>query len=494
MNDGKAPLVLVVDDTEGNRYTLARVLRGAGMRVVEGANGRDAFRLVAQHPDLIVLDINLPDTTGYDIVRQLKAAEATASIPVMHVSATFTGNAHRALGLEAGADAYLTHPIDPPLFLATVGALLRAGRADDTARRIAREWVTTFDAISDAILLLDDQGIVIRCNRAAAQLLEREPPAVIGRPLRAVAGDALAELVATMPEAKVEIEMLGRWFAVTVDRVGSVEESPTPVACILADITARKQADRERETLLAEAEQARHEAEMANRSKSDFLAMASHELRTPLNAIAGFVELLALGIRGPLNDAQRADLDKIRRSQLALTALIEDLLSFARIERGTVTLNVDAVVVHSVIVRVAEMIEPMAQERGVRFRCDDCPPTIRVRADDAKVQQVLLNLLSNALKFTAAGGSVHLSCAPDGAVVHLRIADTGRGIPADKLEAIFEPFVQVDPTRARDKQGIGLGLAIGRELARAMGGEITVESVVGQGSTFTLTLPAAPSR
>src|SRR6185437_1839176 len=181
LGDGGVPSVLVVDDTPGNRYTAGSVLRGAGMRVTEAETGAEALRFAKAQPDLIVLDIRLPDMTGYDVCQRLKADPETKFIPLMYLSASYTGNADRAYGLDAGADAYLTHPIDPPLFLATARALLRAGRAEAASRRAAVEWRTTFDAIGDAIFLVDAEGIVRRCNRAGAELARRHPRVLVGQ-------------------------------------------------------------------------------------------------------------------------------------------------------------------------------------------------------------------------------------------------------------------------------------------------------------------------
>lgn len=496
--DQDQPFVLVVDDTDGNRYAVARALRGAGMRVTEAATGADALRLAAALPDLIVLDVNLPDMTGYDVGRIVKRDPATAHIPVMHVSASFTGSADRAFGLESGADAYLTHPIDADVLVATARALLRVGRAERRLRQAAHEWLATFDAIGDAIFLVNDAGIVRRCNRAAANLVKQAASEIVGQPIEGAfdaafgvgQGRGLARVATGLPVRGVELEIGGRWFSVSADRVGQDGDVEASVVCVLTDIGLRKASEVERESLLQRAEAARLDAENANRAKSDFLAVASHELRTPLNAIGGFAQLIALGIRGPVTEAQQGDLEKIHRSQVALTGLINDLLSFARLERGAVSYDVGTVVVGDVVVRAGEMVEELMRERGIRFVRQPSTGPLLARGDPDKMQQVLLNLLSNALKFTGAGGSVELTYGREGDRVHIRVADTGRGIPADKLEAIFHPFVQVDQRRIRDQAGIGLGLSISRDLARGMGGELSVESTIGSGSVFTLSVPA----
>jgi PAS domain S-box-containing protein len=495
----QVPRVLVVDDTEANRYATARILRSAGFDVDEAATGREALDAMGAHPDVVVLDVNLPDMTGFDVVERLRRDPRRTLVPVLHLSASYTTNADRARGLEQGADAYLTHPLDPTVFVATVRALLRTGAADRLLAEAAREWQATFDALADAVFLLDDGEVVQRANRAAGTLFGLEAGALVGQPIGPVLvrtfgapSAALARRLVSRPRLDKALFMMGsRTLSITTDDVETDGALPRTV-CVLEDVTERMTVEREREELLQVAEQARLEAESANRSKSEFLAVMSHELRTPLNAIGGYAQLLELGIRGPVTEQQRADLDRIKKSQGYLLSLINDVLNFAKIESGHLKVELTALPLQDVVEGMRDFVQPQLRERGLTFSIEWSDTGLTVRADREKVQQILLNLLSNALKFTPAGGTITLRCAgsADGAAL-VSVEDTGQGIPADKLEWIFEPFVQVDRRYKREQEGIGLGLAISRELARAMGGDLVARSVEGQGSVFELRLPSA---
>jgi signal transduction histidine kinase len=236
------------------------------------------------------------------------------------------------------------------------------------------------------------------------------------------------------------------------------------------------------------ADRARAEAEAANRAKSEFLANMSHELRTPLNAIGGYVELIEMGIRGPVTEEQRQDLRRIRASQHVLLGLVEDVLDVAKLETGRVQLEIAKVRVHEVLTGAEALVFPQLFAKSLRYQYQPCDPQLAVGADRERLQQVILNLLTNAIKFTPNGGAITLSVDTTPDHVLIRVADSGRGIPAEKLNDIFEPFVRVDSGFTRPTEGAGLGLAISRSLSRAMGGDITVESELGEGSVFTLRL------
>jgi len=243
----------------------------------------------------------------------------------------------------------------------------------------------------------------------------------------------------------------------------------------------------------AELERQREIADEANRAKSSFLASMSHELRTPLNAIGGYVQLLELGIHGPITPAQADALGKVARSQRHLLRLINEVLNLSRIEAGAVNYDVRRTLVSDVVNAVVPMVEPQLAQKELALSID-VPSSLAMLADRDKAEQILLNLLGNALKFTPAGGRVSVTALKDDAAkpcARVEVTDTGIGIPPDRLDQVFEPFVQVDVSSAGMARGTGLGLAISRDLARGMGGDLTATSTLGTGSTFVLTLPAA---
>lgn len=348
------------------------------------------------------------------------------------------------------------------------------------------------------IFMLDREGRISSWNLGAERIQGYTAEEIIGRhfsvfyPLHDVeAGKPAWELEVAAREGRYEEEgwRVRRdgsrfWGSVLITALRNPSGELVGFAKVTRDLTERRKAHKRA------VEDARRiaAAEAASRTKSEFLTSMSHELRTPLNAIGGYAELLSMGIHGPVSEPQVRDLDRIIASQRHLLSIINDILDYGRLETGRSPYDIKSVPLVEAIETVAAMMEPQAEARSVHLGILPCAG-IRVRADRLRVEQILLNLVSNAVKFTDPGGRVTVMCATGGGMVTVSVEDTGIGIPSEQADHIFQPFVQLGRTLTGGPQGTGLGLAISRDLARGMGGDLTVHSSPGHGSTFTLSLP-----
>jgi PAS domain S-box-containing protein len=353
-----------------------------------------------------------------------------------------------------------------------------------------------------AIFALDPAGHVASWNEGAQRMKGYSEEEIVGRHFSTFYPEELA--AAGHPDHELEVaESEGRyeeegwrvrkdgslfWANVVITALRDEDGRLVGFAKVTRDLTERRAGEQK---ALEDARRVA-DAEAANRAKAEFLMALSHELRTPLNAIGGYVDLLAMGIHGPVTEAQRGALERIQTSQQHLLTLITDLLTLSRIEGGRLDYNLEVVELGQLVNRVRVMIEPLAEARGLDLEWEHPKDPVPVQVDGDKVDQILLNLLSNAVKYTATGGRVAVRYGVEGGQAVLVVEDTGVGIPAEYTEAIFEPFTQVGRTYNRPQEGVGLGLAISRDLARGMSGDLAVESEVGRGSAFTLTLPLAP--
>lgn len=378
-------------------------------------------------------------------------------------------------------------------------ALADKGLAD-TIKHGGRIYQLMVESVRDyAIFMLDPNGYVASWNRGAERIKGYTASEIIGqhfsvfyRPEDIARGHPQYELEVATREGRFEEERTRLrkdgtefWASVVITAVRDETGTLLGFAKVTRDLTERRNAE------LKAIEDAGRLAESvsANLAKSGFLTAMSHELRTPLNAIGGYTELLTLGLGGPVTPEQTEYLERIRRSQQHLLGIISDLLNFSRIEAGHLTYDIQPLTLAQVIDGMVPLIEPQAEAKAISLDTDPIGPDCLVLGDRAKVDQILLNLLSNAIKFTASGGSVKVACKESEDMAAIEVIDTGAGIPADKIEAIFEPFVQLGRSLSSAHEGTGLGLAISRELARAMNGDLTASSKVDSGSTFTLTLP-----
>ena len=376
-----------------------------------------------------------------------------------------------------------------------------------SARSVAEEELQQFlDTAAEGIHRVNREGTILWANRAELELLGYSAEEYVGHPISefhadpALAKEILARLGAGETLRGVNAQLRckdGSIKHVLINaNVRWVGEEFVYTRSFTRDITELTNAAAEREALLVREREARADAEAANRAKTEFLSIMSHELRTPLNAIGGYVQLLELGLHGPVTDAQRTALTRVARSQQHLLALINDILNLSRIESGRVEYAIEDFPIVPMVHDVVSILEPMLA--SAKLSCDAGAlrddSGLTAHADAEKVRQILFNLLTNAIKYTPAGGHITVRASRGESAprtIDLIVQDTGVGIDPTKLEAVFEPFVQLNRQPSRQADGVGLGLAISRDLARGMGGDLRASSAVGEGATFALILTAA---
>ena len=374
-------------------------------------------------------------------------------------------------------------------------------RAEDALRASEERFRVLVQSVKDyGIFMLDPSGRVVSWNEGARRIKGYEAEEILGQhfsifypPEVAASGHPDHELQIARREGRYEEEGwrvrkdgTRFWANVIITALFGEGGNLIGFAKVTRDLTERRLAQQR------EVDDARRlaEAEASNRAKTGFLAAMSHELRTPLNAIAGYAQLMQEGVGGDVSDQHHEYLTRIRNSQQHLLGIVNDLLNYSKLEAGGVTYEREHIFAHEVLDGVLSMVTPQIERKQLRLTRGDCSPDVVAIADRLKVEQVVLNLLSNAVKFTPEGGAITVFCRRDDQTVTIAVRDTGPGIPEDKLEAIFDPFVQLGRTLTSKHEGAGLGLAISRDLARAMDGDVNVRSIEGQGAEFTLRLPA----
>jgi signal transduction histidine kinase/DNA-binding response OmpR family regulator len=578
----KQACILIVDDERHNRELLEIMLKPDGFLLLSAASGEEALALIArQPPDLILLDVMMPGMNGYDVAGKIKSDPATKNIPVIMLTALDDRNA-RMLGLNAGAEDFLTKPVDRPELSVRVRNLLRIKAygdklrhaldtlesvnaqldrntkeiasaqaiADGATARLARlQKITaalgntvTQDEVAHSVLR--EAILALECNAGAVvvgtapdeplsllhesgsldslmrSFRHHQPPRSVGPyaetidTCKPIYLESFEEAIARFPafENVNKSKSHGAWIFLPLGIAGRAVGAlafgfagPRKFSVLdrhFADTVSRYCAqalDRVRLRIaaaaaIAEAGEARLMAEHANNAKTVFLRAMSHELRTPLNAISGYTEILELGIRGTVNPEQIKDLGRIKRAASYLLRLINDVLTIARFE-GARPLDVISIPVNSMLAEVDGLCALQAKAKGLTLTVAQCVEEVLVAADAERFQQILLNLITNATKFTVTGGRIDVLCDVHGESVRIRVKDTGVGVRQVDIERVFEPFVQIDRhLTSATQQGVGLGLSISRELARAMRGDLTLESSEGIGSTFTLTLPLASEK
>lgn len=494
MSASSAATILVVDDNAAHRYATGRFLRAAGFAVREAATGQEALRQARLLPDVIVLDVNLPDIDGFEVCRTLRREAATARIPVIHLSATFLGTTDYVHGLNAGADGYLTHPVEPAVLVATVSAFVRARATEELYRRSEQRFRDIFEHVISGIAVVDGDDTLLEINPAMCRMLGHSRDGLVGRCLRdfllpawlgsghasgGSLGTAGSAILTSADGTRVDFE----WQRVANEgrREGFV---------VAIDVTGRRILEQAREASLARERAARTEAEKANRIKDQFLATVSHELRSPLNAIVGWSHILNLKAAA-CPDEVRKGIDAIDRNAKLQSRLISDLLDVSRATSGKLSIAKERVALWPVIELARADALAAARARGISLDARHDGSNPELLGDPVRLQQVVSNLLNNAIKFSPADGTVRVELSMVGArTAAVRVIDTGRGIAPEFLPHIFDTFRQEDAATNRAHEGMGLGLAIVKQLAELHGGNVTVASDgPGTGATFTLRLP-----
>lgn len=480
-------LVYHVDDNEVTRYTIARILERGGYTVKSAGSGAELEAMLDRAPDIFILDIRLPDVSGLALTKRLKASATMAEVPVLLLSATFSVVERQVEGLSLGADAYLTHPAEPPVLLGTVEALLRARRAERAAREAQAERILmhaeraleqslaqdreraalVLDTVGDGIFLVDESGSILLWNRGAEQITGVASERAVGRQanelLQGLGHSSFESTRDAVEAVTIPIEVAGRELWLSVNR------SATDEAAVYAfrDVTDEHRLER---------------------SRRDFIATVSHELRTPVTAIYGAAKTIErVGMEA---ETAKQMMSMIADQSERLKSLVENILTTTTIDTGRLELD-DAAVPLGDVVEMART-SALVRDEGDHEIHNLLPPRpTLVQADRARLMQVVENLIENALKYSPSGAAVEIAAEERGECILLSVSDRGIGIPEPDRERVFEKFYRVDPYQLGGVGGSGLGLYITRALVEGMGGRVFLQSRAGGGTTFVVEMPRA---
>jgi len=488
--DRSQHVVLVVDDNPTTRYSTARFVRAAGFRTEEAATGAEAVAKSSRGVSAVVLDVHLPDMSGFEVCRRIRSDERTSLLPIIHLSATYVENEDRVAGLNAGADAYLVHPVEPAVLTATLQALIRARLAEDSFRRSDIRFRAVFSQALSGMALFHANGAFADVNAAMTQLLGRSRQELLGRPISDFAPADWTDFVSHRTITALEegaswhgefplVRPDGLWVYLQWSIFAHLE--PGLRIGIAVDVSERQELDRRRQEVLEREQAARTTAERHSRTKDDFVAVLSHELRTPLNSISGWVHILKK--RGVTPEILKG-LEAIDRNVRAQARIISDILDVSRINSGKLRLDREwteaAEVVNTAIDALRESVE--AKRLTLEIQCPQ--PSRPAWLDPTRFQQIVWNLMTNAIKFSPDGGRIEVLLQRHDDKLLLTMRDFGQGISPEFLPHLFDRFTQSDAPGNRRHGGLGLGLSIVQHLVDLHGGEVRAESAgEGFGST-----------
>lgn len=472
--------VLVIDDQEPTRYIFRRILTHAGYKVEEAAAGTAGLKLAETLPDLIIVDVNLPDMLGYEVCRRLRSNPSTSSIPVLQVSASFVSNESQVQGLEGGADSYLTQPIEPTVLLAQMNALLRLRKAEALSHLSARQWQTTFDSLSDGLALVDSAGVVRRVNRTFLSLLGYAASEAEGRPISEIF-ERRFEL--TFPEflnrrqheGILEVFSEPRWFRARFDSLQDDPDNHSGSVFLITDITEHKKLQ----------ESLKFSERLATTGR--LAHIIAHEINNPLEALSNLI-YLASGEVSPDSEAhaylEQASVELVRISQIT-----KQVLAFHRDSKEPVQTRSDELL-DAVLAMFRAQLLLSRVELLARVRC-----TQGVSVHPGEIRQVFSNLLSNGLDAVGSeGGQLRVRCSESTEEktrrkgVRFTFSDTGPGIPANVLPKVFEAFYTT-----KESKGSGIGLWLSAEIVARHHGSIRVRTRTEgphRGTLFAVFLPS----
>ncbi|CAN5187532.1 response regulator [soil metagenome] len=520
------PSVLLVDDRPANLLALEAILSDLPVKLVRASSGSEALRaLLKQDFALVLLDVQMPNMDGFETAAAMKAHPRTADVPLIFVTAISREASHVFEGYERGAVDYVLKPFDPAILRAKVSIFVDLHRKSETIKvqaKLLREREVAalekrselrYRRLAEAMPLIrwaaHPDGRVYYTNRGSTDYSDAMVEHVGSPPT--IHGDDAAAALAAWTEAQravvpfeLEARLLRqrdesyRWQLIRATPQRGEHGELEGWVVTATDIHAQKLAEEVQERLYAREQAAREAAEAANRAKDEFLATVSHELRTPLNSILGWAQMLSADM---LDERQRARaLETIERNALLQAELIEDIVDIARVKSGKLRLRAEVIELGRAATIAVDSIRPTAQKKNIDVTLD-ATAELTVVGDPDRLQQIVSNLVSNAIKFTPEGGKVNVAVIPDGSEHALvRVVDSGVGIAPQFLPHVFDRFLQADGSSTRRHQGLGLGLSIVKTLVDLHRGTITAESEgVGKGATFGVRLPlsgvapAAPS-
>lgn len=470
--------ILVIDDQEATRYVFRRILNRAGYSVEEASTGEEGLAKTVSSPDLIIADVNLPDMLGYDVCRRIKANALSASIPVLQISASFISDESKVQALEGGADSYLIQPVEPTVLVAQVQALLRLRRAEALSRLAARQWQTTFDALSDGLALADSDGIVVRVNRAFLRLLRLRSSEVEGSPLSRVFESAFdAPMTAALgdtPGTTTELTAASGWFRVRYDQIQGDPQGESGSILLVTDITDQKKLQ---ETL-------RMSERLAATGR--LAHTIAHEINNPLEALSNLLYLVQQ--QDSLSSKSQAFVQQGLLELDRISQITKQILAYHRDSKRPIPVTPD-----DMIDSVLTMFRaPIMTNRIKLVKRSECSRLINVQPGE--VRQAFGNLVANSLDAMGSSGGtliVHCFDSIDWRTgrkgVRIILSDSGEGIPPSAYKQIFDAFYTT-----KELKGSGIGLWLTAEVINRHDGYIRLRSRTAgahRGTLFDIFLP-----